>query len=79
MARRLSGLQRDVLSLYKQCMKVTYTKPRATQHHWRNYLREEFHKYLHLPKKQFSTIEHLLRTGNRKLEMFLNPQIKDIH
>ncbi|CAK9441138.1 uncharacterized protein LODBEIA_P50070 [Lodderomyces beijingensis] len=79
MKRKLSGLQRDVLALYKQCIKTSYSKPKETQQHWRNYIREEFHKYRNLPKRQFSTIEHLLRTGSRRLEMFSNPQIKDIH
>lgn len=76
---RLSGLQKEVLHLYRQCHRCVYTKPPQTQSHWRNYVREEFHKYHHLPKKQFSTIEHLLRVGHRRFEMFLNPQIKDIH
>ena len=76
---RLSGLQRDVLQLYGKCIRMVKTKPTDTHEHWRNFIHEEFAKYQHLPKKQFNTIEYLIRNGHRKLEMYLNPQLKDIH
>lgn len=76
---RLSGLQREVLKLYRQCMRAVRKKPIDKQDHWRDYVRLEFAKYRHLPKKSFSVIEHLLRTGHRRCEMYLNPQIKDIN
>lgn len=41
--------------------------------------REEFHKYLHLDKKDFGAIEHLLRKGQRQLEIYESPGITDIH
>ncbi len=40
--------------------------------------RNEFAKFQQLPKKEFSTIEHLLRTGYKKYEMFSAPEIKDV-
>lgn len=76
---RLSGLQKKVLHLYKSCFRTIKTKPKETRIHWRNFIHEEFFKYKNIPKKQFNTIEHLIRNGHRKLEMFQNPQIKDIH
>lgn len=76
---RLSGLQREVLKLYRACMRSVKTKPLDTQDHWRSYVRAEFDKYRSLPKKSFSVIEHLLRVGARRHEMYLNPNIKDIH
>ncbi|RCK58979.1 Succinate dehydrogenase assembly factor 1, mitochondrial [Candida viswanathii] len=76
---RLSGLQKEVLHLYKDCLRTVRSKPVDTRAHWRGFIREEFGKYRGLPKKQFNTIEHLIRNGHRKLEMFKNPQIKDVH
>ncbi|EMG48364.1 SDH6 Succinate dehydrogenase assembly factor 1 [Candida maltosa Xu316] len=76
---RLSGLQKDVIHLYRQCIRTVKTKPRDTQPHWKNFIHEEFNKYKKLPKKEFNTIEYLLRTGHKKLEMYSNPQLKDIH
>lgn len=75
---RLSGIQREVLKLYRACIRSTYTKPSENRLHWRNYVRAEFDKHKRLPKKSFSVIEHLLRVGNRRHEMYLDPQIKDV-
>lgn len=76
---RLSGLQREVLKLYRACFRSIKTKPHGTRDHWKAYIREEFEKHRSLPKKQFSVIEHLIRVGHRRYEMYLNPNIKDIH
>lgn len=76
---RLSGLQKEVLQLYRKCMRCKNTKPVQTRDHWKSFIKEEFEKYHHLPKKQFSVIEHLIRQGNKRYELYLNPQIKDIH
>ncbi|KAF3994401.1 hypothetical protein FT663_01521 [Candidozyma haemuli var. vulneris] len=76
---RLSGLQREVLKLYRSCMRAVKTKPIENQEHWRAYVREEFGKHRKLPKKSFSVIEHLIRVGHRRYEMYSNPNIKDIH
>ncbi|CAH6720641.1 succinate dehydrogenase assembly factor 1, mitochondrial [[Candida] jaroonii] len=75
---KLSGLQKQVIHLYRSCMRQVKHKPIDTQHHWRKFIHAEFVKYKAIPKKQFSAIEHLLRSGDRRLEMFSNPQIKDI-
>lgn len=76
---RLSGLQKEVLKLYRACMRSVKSKPEENQEHWRQYVREEFGKHRHLPKKSFSVIEHLLRVGHRRYDMYLSPAIKDIH
>ncbi|WPK26063.1 hypothetical protein PUMCH_003408 [Australozyma saopauloensis] len=75
---RLSGLQREVLKLYRICIRATYTKPSENRLHWRDYIRSEFDKHKLLPKKSFSVIEHLLRVGNRRYEMYRDPSIKDV-
>jgi succinate dehydrogenase assembly factor 1 len=38
----------------------------------------EFRKQLEVNKKDFATIEHLLRKGHRQLEMYSSPGIRDI-
>lgn len=44
-----------------------------TSHH-----RNEFRKALALDKKDFATIEYLMRKGQRQLDMYSSPGIKDI-
>ena len=41
--------------------------------------RREFRRNKHVDKKDFAAIEFLLRTGNRKLEMYSAPNITNIH
>ncbi|RDL36822.1 Uncharacterized protein BP5553_06174 [Venustampulla echinocandica] len=76
---RYSGLQRDVLALYRKCLRESRKKPASTRAHFEAFARKEFQKHLHFDKKDFSAIEYLLRKGQRQLEMYSSPGIKDIH
>ena len=38
----------------------------------------EFQKHLSVNKKDFSTVEYLLRKGNRQLELYSSPGIRNI-
>lgn len=40
--------------------------------------RDEFRAHLNVNKKDFATIEHLLRVGHRKLDTYSQPGIKNI-
>ncbi|KAH8726298.1 complex 1 protein-domain-containing protein [Phaeosphaeriaceae sp. PMI808] len=75
---RLTGLQKDVLSFYRQCLRALREKPTDTQHHFRAFTRSEFRKHLDVGKKDFSTIEYLLRRGRNQLETYRDPGIRDI-
>ncbi|CCX14231.1 hypothetical protein FPQ18DRAFT_92368 [Pyronema domesticum] len=75
---RLSGIQRDVLSLYRSCLRMVRQKPVESQNNFKSYIREQFRAHLGVNKKDFATVEHLLRTGQRKLEMYSQPGIKNI-
>ncbi|KAJ5678603.1 hypothetical protein N7462_006847 [Penicillium macrosclerotiorum] len=99
---RLSGLQRDVLSLYRQCLREVRKKPSVcatplrsspptnrlffclgqdSQPNFKRYARRlsaEFQKHLSVNKKDFGTIEYLLRKGQRQLEMYASPGIRNI-
>lgn len=117
---RLSGLQREVLSLYRKCLREARKKPAVsglfsydnlawtTDHprdtgrsrqlqelrkvwlwtrRWRvsyqvltdrNGSRGEFMKNIGLDKKDFSAIEYHLRKGQRQLEIYASPGIRNI-
>lgn len=73
---RLSGLQREVLSLYRQCLRASRLKP--ARKHFEEYTRVEFERNKGLEKKDFSAIEYLLRKGRRQLNTMSSPGIKDV-
>ncbi|POS81062.1 hypothetical protein DHEL01_v200529 [Diaporthe helianthi] len=75
---RLSGLQKEVLSLYRQCLRETRKKPDAARKHFQAFARSEFNKNLAIEKRDFAAIEFLLRKGRRQLESYSAPGIKDI-
>lgn len=130
---RLSGLQREVLSLYRKCLREIRKKPvvsepdvRPVKQQLANQLlfcdrnieetswpllgtfktavlspafntsresvepgselsspfdgidRSEFQKNATVGKKDFTAIEYLLRKGNRQLEMYSSPGIRNI-
>jgi len=76
---RLSGIQRDVLSLYRVCLRTVKQKPPESQLNFRAYVRDEFRAHLTVSKKDFATIEHLLRVGRRKLDTYAQPGVKNIY
>lgn len=118
---RLSGLQKEVLALYRNCLRESRKKPAVSIHqlalqtsladflentrpHFESFARSaisslvlrtytynllestlmlfdnrtEFRKSIGLDKKDFAAIEYLLRKGQRQLEMYSAPGIKDI-
>ncbi|PYH94424.1 hypothetical protein BO71DRAFT_419341 [Aspergillus ellipticus CBS 707.79] len=75
---RLSGLQREVLSLYRRCLRETRKKPLETRGNFMAYTRVEFRKHATVSKKDFNAIEFLLRKGQRQLEMYSSPGIRNI-
>ncbi|KAI0539970.1 hypothetical protein GGR58DRAFT_523494 [Xylaria digitata] len=60
---RLSGLQKEVLSLYRSCLRESRKKPKATRPHFESFARSEFDKHIKFDKRDFSAIEFLLRKG----------------
>jgi succinate dehydrogenase assembly factor 1 len=75
---RLSGLQRDVLSLYRRCLRAARLKPSANRPNFEAFTRREFTRYISLDKKDFSTIEFLLRKGQKQLEVYEARNIRNI-
>jgi len=60
---RHSKLQKHIISLYRQLIRVARSKPGAV-----DYIRYEFHKNATIPKGEVMKIEQLLRRGERQLE-----------
>lgn len=75
---RISGLQRDVLSLYRKCLRACRLKPSDTRGNFYIFARKEFEKNRELNKKDFGTIEFLLRKGTRQLETYESAGVTNI-
>ncbi|KAK5987575.1 Succinate dehydrogenase assembly factor 1 [Cladobotryum mycophilum] len=75
---RLSGLQKEVLALYRQCLRESRKKPQSTRPHFEKFARSEFVKHISIDKRDFAAVEFLLRKGRRQLEVYSSPGIKDI-
>ncbi|EGD96780.1 hypothetical protein TESG_04210 [Trichophyton tonsurans CBS 112818] len=75
---RFSGLQREVLSLYRQCFREIRKKPINSQGNFKQLARDEFRKNQAISKKDFAAIEFLLRKGHRQVEMYSSPAIRNV-
>ncbi|KAI1750895.1 hypothetical protein F4782DRAFT_227421 [Xylaria castorea] len=75
---RLSGLQKEVVSLYRNCLRASRRKPKETRPHFEAFARYEFDKNIMIDKRDFAAIEFLLRKGRRQLDVYSAPGIKDI-
>lgn len=75
---RISGIQRDVIKLYRQCIRAVHKKPVSEQPNFYHFVRREFDKYKGLGKRDFGTIEFLLRKGYRTLEVYSEPSVRNI-
>ena len=68
---RHSKIQKQVLSLYKACLRAAKTKPGFDYT-----IREEFKKNAKIyEKSDVLRIEHLMRHGQRKLDMMKDPNV----
>ncbi|KDQ62286.1 hypothetical protein JAAARDRAFT_30181 [Jaapia argillacea MUCL 33604] len=74
---RKSGLQREVLSLYRRALRMVRTKPPSTQPNFRLFVQYSFHAQSHISPRNVSAIEHLLRKGKRQIEMYEGSGVKD--
>lgn len=64
---KYSGLQKQVLSLYRQFWRAASKKENPTL--LRKYIRKEFDTYRVIPKHETMRIEWFLRNGHNKLEV----------
>ena len=68
-ARRLSGLQRQVLSLARSVARAARVKPPTVRAAVMARLRQEFEAGQAVDRLDVGRIEHLLRKGGRQLEL----------
>ena len=66
---RYSRLQKQVLSLYRQFLKVAREKPGFSM-----YVREEFKRNACIPRTDGLRIEYLLRRGQKNLKELQKPE-----
>lgn len=67
---RHSKIQKQVLVLYKQCLRAAENKPGFKEN-----VRNDFKKNALMPKKDILRIEHVMRQGERKLKMMQDPYV----
>ncbi|XP_024372981.1 succinate dehydrogenase assembly factor 1, mitochondrial isoform X2 [Physcomitrium patens] len=72
---RLSGMQKQVLSLYRSFLRAARIKPPESRKDIESFVGAEFRKYAQMDKKEFQSIEFLLRRGNKQLEMLKSPGV----
>ncbi|RPA83368.1 hypothetical protein BJ508DRAFT_360581 [Ascobolus immersus RN42] len=74
----LTGLQKEVLKLYRACLRASRSKLPEYRKGFEDFTRAEFRKHLSLNRKDFTTIEYLLRAGNKKLDTMSADDVKRI-
>ncbi|KAH8554984.1 hypothetical protein BGW37DRAFT_219178 [Umbelopsis sp. PMI_123] len=77
-AVRRSGLQQDVINLYRACFRAARQKPLENRQHFYTFIRQQFRQH-ELKRNDFATIEYMLRRGKRQLETYSSPSIQDVH
>lgn len=70
----------SIFSLYRRCLRAARTKPAATRPNFERVIRNEFRKNASaVSRRDFGTIEFMLRMGERKLSTYSPASVRDIH
>ncbi|KAI4322058.1 hypothetical protein L6164_021781 [Bauhinia variegata] len=71
---RLSGMQKQVLSLYRGFLRAARSKPEEERRKIESILSEEFRRNSkQVDRKNFIYIEYLLRRGKKQLDQLKDP------
>ncbi|CAO3631961.1 unnamed protein product [Mucor hiemalis] len=73
-----SGLQNEVISFYRQCLRAAREKPLETRPRFHAFIRKEFKEH-NIRRSDFATIEYMLRKGRKQFETYTQKGVKDIH
>mmetsp|Transcript_3590 Transcript_3590/g.8570 ORF Transcript_3590/g.8570 Transcript_3590/m.8570 type:complete len:90 (+) Transcript_3590:199-468(+) len=76
--RPVSGLQRQVLRLYRDALRVARSKPSEQRTSLEAHIRAELDKNRGVKKTDFRTIEYLLRQANKQLDLFRLSQTESV-
>ncbi|GAU18960.1 hypothetical protein TSUD_229510 [Trifolium subterraneum] len=72
--QRLSGMQKQVLSLYRGFLRVARSKSEEERRNIESVVKQEFRRdSKEVDRKNFQYIEYLLRRGNKQLDQLRNP------
>eukprot|EP00798_Chlamydomonas_sp_ICE-L_P011105 gene11105-18721_t len=74
----LSGVQKQVLSLYRTAMRSIRSKPTELQPQLLTYLRQEFDKHKAVSPKNHQRVEHLARRGMKQVEMMMEGSVTEL-
>ncbi|KAL3142548.1 hypothetical protein ABBQ38_002870 [Trebouxia sp. C0009 RCD-2024] len=76
-APRLSGLQRQVLSLYRTVLRTARAKGQEADPIVK-FARAEFERYRQVDRKNYQLIEHLMRKAKRQLSLVEQKQVTGV-
>lgn len=72
--QRLSGMQKQVLGLYRGFLRAARSKSHEERRNIESIVSQEFRRNSHqVDRKNFLYIEYLLRRGNKQLDQLRNP------
>ena len=72
--QKLSGIQKQVLSLYRGFLRAARSKPDEERRNIESIVSQEFrHNSKEIDRKNFQYIEYLLRRGHKQLDQLNNP------
>ncbi|KAJ7366874.1 hypothetical protein DFH08DRAFT_835742 [Mycena albidolilacea] len=75
---RRSGLQKEVLNLYRRALRIPRTKPTQTRAKWDLLIRYSFrNNAASVSPRDVSAIEHLLRVGGRQIALYEDASVRD--
>jgi len=78
MSLRRSGLQKDVLSLYRRALRMVSTKPPSVRPKFLLFVRYSFRMQASaVSPRDVAAIEHMLRRGKRQIEMYEDSKVRD--
>ncbi|CAE6417522.1 unnamed protein product [Rhizoctonia solani] len=76
-AMRLSGLQKEVLGLYRRALRMARSKPASSRGNFNILVQYEFRVRGAVSPRDVGTIEYLVRRGKKRLEMLEDPGVKE--
>ncbi|KZT73760.1 hypothetical protein DAEQUDRAFT_661624 [Daedalea quercina L-15889] len=78
MASRHSGLQKEVLALYRRALRMAHSKPSAVRQNFDLFVRYTFRtRASAVSSRDVAAIEHLLRHGRRQVEMYEDNKVRN--
>ncbi|KAF8073693.1 hypothetical protein FPV67DRAFT_1478939 [Lyophyllum atratum] len=78
MSLHKSGLQKEVLALYRRALRMVHSKPLHTRPKFLLFVRYAFRTNAStISPRNVSAIEHLLRKGKRQIEIYEDNAVTD--